>query len=394
MRAMIVGAGIGGLTTATALRRAGIEATVFERAGEIKEVGAGILLAANAVRALGELGLLHEVRQLGTPASAGRIHSWRGKTLAEVPAWELEKTFGAPSVAVHRADLQGFLLKETGEKNVVLGENCSGFEQDDAGVTAIFADGTVERGELLIGADGLYSTVRARLFGREKPRYAGYTAWRAVVKPGRELLPCGTGFESWGRGVRFGCAHIGGGRVYWFATRNAPEGERDGPLGSPSGPKVALTRLFDGWHHPVPDLIAETEEWAIRRDDLYDRAPLSGSWGEGRVTLLGDAAHPATPNLGQGACQAIEDAVVLARCLEQIVRANAKDSVPSALRRYEGLRGERTAWIVRRSRALGRIGQIENPLLCRLRDAVLKATPTRTQLRQLDQVLRYEERLG
>ena len=394
MRAMIVGAGIGGVTAAIALRRAGIEATVFERAGEIKEVGAGILLAANAVRALGELGLLHEVRQLGTPASAGRIHSWRGKTLAEVPAWELEKTFGAPSVAVHRADLQGFLLKEAGEKNVVLGEECSGFEQDDAGVTAIFADGTVERGELLIGADGLYSTVRARLFGREKPRYAGYTAWRAVVKPGRELLPWGTGFESWGRGVRFGCAHIGGGRVYWFATRNAPEGERDGPLGSPSGPKVALTRLFDGWHHPVPDLIAETEEWAIRRDDLYDRAPLSGSWGEGRVTLLGDAAHPATPNLGQGACQAIEDAVVLARCLEQIVRANAKDSVPSALRRYEGLRGERTAWIVRRSRALGRIGQIENPLLCRLRDAVLKATPTRTQLRQLDQVLRYEERLG
>ena len=394
MRAMIVGAGIGGLTTAIALRRAGIEATVFERAGEIKEVGAGILLAANAVRALGELGLLHEVRQLGTPASAGRIHSWRGKTLAEVPARELEKTFGAPSVAVHRADLQGFLLKEAGEKNVVLGENCSGFEQDDAGVTAIFADGTVERGELLIGADGLYSTVRARLFGREKPRYAGYTAWRAVVKPGRELLPCGTGFESWGRGVRFGCAHIGGGRVYWFATRNAPEGERDGPLGSTSGPKVALRRLFDGWHHPVPDLIAETEEWAIRRDDLYDRAPLSGSWGEGRVTLLGDAAHPATPNLGQGACQAIEDAVVLARCLEQIVRANAKDSVPSALRRYEGLRGERTAWIVRRSRALGRIGQIENPLLCRLRDAVLKATPTRTQVRQLDQVLRYEERRG
>jgi 2-polyprenyl-6-methoxyphenol hydroxylase-like FAD-dependent oxidoreductase len=343
MRAMIVGAGIGGLTTAIALRRAGIEATVFERAGEIKEVGAGILLAANAVRALGELGLLHEVRQLGTPASAGRIHSWRGKTLAEVPARELEKTFGAPSVAVHRADLQGFLLKEAGEKNVVLGENCSGFEQDDAGVTAIFADGTVERGELLIGADGLYSTVRARLFGREKPRYAGYTAWRAVVKPGRELLPWGTGFESWGRGVRFGCAHIGGVRVYWFATRNAPEGERDSPLGSPSGPKVALRRLFDGWHHPVPDLIAETEEWAIRRDDLYDRAPLSGSWGEGRVTLLGDAAHPATPNLGQGACQAIEDAVVLARCLEQIVRANAKDSVPSALRRYEGLRGERTA---------------------------------------------------
>ena len=168
MRAMIVGAGIGGLTTAIALRRAGIETAVFERAGELAEVGAGILLAANAVRALGELGLSDEVSQLGTPASAGRICSWRGETLAEVPARELEKRSGAPSVAVHRADLQSFLLKEAGEKNVVLGAECSGFEQDDAGVTAIFADGTVERGELLIGADGLNSTVRARLFGREQ----------------------------------------------------------------------------------------------------------------------------------------------------------------------------------------------------------------------------------
>jgi 2-polyprenyl-6-methoxyphenol hydroxylase-like FAD-dependent oxidoreductase len=387
MRAMIVGAGIGGLTAAIALRRAGIEATVFERAGEIKEVGAGILLAANAVRALGELGLLHEVSQLGTPASAGLIHSWRGETLAEVPARELEKSFGAPSVAVHRADLQSFLLKKAGEEDVVLGAECSGFEHDDAGVTAIFADGTVERGELLIGADGLYSTVRASLLGRAKPRYAGYSAWRAVVEPGRELLPWGTGFESWGRGARFGCAHIGSGRVYWFATRNAPEGERDGPVGSPSGPKSALTRLFEGWHHPVHDLIAETEEWAIRRDDLYDRAPLSGSWGEGCVTLLGDAAHPATPNLGQGACQAIEDAVELARCLGRVVQTNAKDRVPPALRRYEGRRGERTAWIVRRSRALGRIGQIENPLLCWLRDAALKATPARLQLRQLERVM-------
>jgi 2-polyprenyl-6-methoxyphenol hydroxylase-like FAD-dependent oxidoreductase len=147
MRAMIVGAGIGGLTAAIALRRAGIETTVFERTGEIKEVGAGILLAANAVRALGQLGLFHEVSQLGTPASAGLIHSWRGETLAAVPARELEKRSGAPSVAVHRADLQSFLLKEAGEKNVVLGAECSGFEQDDAGVTATFTDGTVERGD-------------------------------------------------------------------------------------------------------------------------------------------------------------------------------------------------------------------------------------------------------
>jgi 2-polyprenyl-6-methoxyphenol hydroxylase-like FAD-dependent oxidoreductase len=385
MKAMIVGAGIGGLTAAIALRKAGIDATVFERAGEIKEVGAGILLAANAVSALGEIGLSDDVRRLGTPASAGRILTWRGKTLTEVPLEELETRVGAPSAAVHRADLQELLLRKLDGQKIRLGAECSGFELDDGGVNAGFADGSQERGDLLIGADGLHSTVRTELFGPEKPRYAGYTAWRAVVRPGRGLLPWGTGFESWGRGVRFGCAHIGDGRVYWFATINAPEGDKDGPLGSPSGPQATLMRLFGGWHHPIPALIAETDEEGIRRDDLYDREPLPGSWGRGRVTLLGDAAHPSTPNLGQGACQAIEDTVVLARCLKEV---GASYSVPSALRRYEDLRRARTARIVRRSRAVGRIGQIENPLLCGLRDAALRATPTRLQLRQFEWVMR------
>jgi 2-polyprenyl-6-methoxyphenol hydroxylase-like FAD-dependent oxidoreductase len=390
MRAMIVGAGIGGLTASIALRRAGIETTVFERADELREVGAGILLAANAIRVFDNLGLSEGVRRLGTPASAGQIRSWKGETLADVPAGMLEKRVGAPSAAVHRADLQRLLLEEQGEGVVRLGARCSGFGQDDEGVTAFFDDGSTERADVLVGADGLNSTVRAGLFGREKPRYAGYTAWRAVVEPDRELLPWGTGFESWGRGARFGCVHIGGGRVYWFATRNANEGGVDGPVGTPSGPKAALLEHFGGWHHPIAELIGETGERGIRRDDLYDREPLTGSWGRGRITLLGDAAHPATPNLGQGACQAVEDAEMLARCLKEGGEAEMDDGVPAALRRYEDLRSGRTAWIVRRSRAVGRVGQIENPLLCRLRDALLKATPTWLQLRQFEQVISYE----
>ena len=388
MRVMIVGAGIGGLTAAIALRRAGIDATVFERAGEIKEVGAGILLAANAVSALGEIGLSDDVRGLGTPASAGRILTWRGKTLTEVPVGELEARVGAPSAAVHRADLQKLLLRKLERQKIWLGAECVGFEQDSGGVNVGFADGSQQRGDLLIGADGLHSTVRAELFGPGKPRYAGYTAWRAIVRPVRELPPWGTGFESWGQGARFGCAHIGGGRVYWFATRNAPEGERDGPLGSPSGPKASLLGYFSGWYHPIPALIAETHEEQIRRDDIYDREPLPGSWGRGRVTLLGDAAHPSTPNLGQGACQAIEDAVMLTRCLQEGGETTMSYGATSALRRYEDLRRERAAWIVRRSRAIGRIGQMENPLLCGLRDAVLKATPSRLELRQFERVVR------
>jgi 2-polyprenyl-6-methoxyphenol hydroxylase-like FAD-dependent oxidoreductase len=222
------------------------------------------------------------------------------------------------------------------------------------------------------------------LFGLEKPRYAGYTAWRAVVEPKEELLPWGTGFESWGSGARFGCAHIGKGRVYWFATTNAPEGGKDGPPGNAVGPKAALLRLFGSWHRPIGELIEATGEVAILRTDIYDREPLGERWGKGRVTLLGDAAHPMTPNLGQGACQAVEDAVVLARCLRET------GATTDSLRRYERLRSDRAAMVVWRSRRVGRVGQVENPLLCRLRDRALSMIPPKAQLRQLEEVVGLE----
>lgn len=375
----MIGAGIGGLTAAIALRRSGAEVAVFERAGELKATGAGLLLAPNAVKALGRIGLAGMVAEIGAPGASGNVLSWRGEVLMKLDASELSERVGADSYAVHRVDLQAALLRELGEDAVRLGRELVGFGQDGAGVTARFTDGTGGRADLLVGADGLRSRVRAVLFGASELRYAGYTSWRGIV-PGRELVPVGDGFESWGRGARFGCAHVGRGRVYWFATRNAPEGARDGP----SGRKSALLGTFCGWHEPVEELIRATEEDAILRTDIYDREPLGERWGEGRVTLLGDAAHPMTPNLGQGACQAIEDAVVLAECL------GAADNVEAALRLYEGLRAARTAAIVRRSRRVGRVGQVEHPLLCRLRDAALKALPERIQLKQLEAIAGYE----
>lgn len=387
MKVAVAGAGIGGLTAAIALRRAGTEVAVFERAGELVEVGAGLLLAANAQKAFGELGLRDAVGRLGTPASAGEIRSWRGQVLASVPLAELEKRVGAASAAVHRADLQALLLRELGDGPLRTGSEVEGFEQDGRGVTVNLSGGREERADLLVGADGLRSTVRARLLGAGEPRYAGYTAWRAVARPDGELLRWGEGFESWGRGARFGCADIGGGRVYWFATSNAPEGQKDGPPGSPDGPKQTLLELFRGWHRPVRELVGATEEGAIRRDDIYDREPLGVRWGAGRVTLLGDAAHPTTPNLGQGACLAVEDAVVLARCLGGAVETGG---IVPALRRYEGLRHRRAAGIVRRSRTLGRVGQLENPLLRLARDLALGATPPGAYLRRVEEVVGYE----
>ena len=383
-KVVVAGGGIGGLTATIALRRAGFEVVVFERATELREVGAGLLLAANAQKALAKLGLAEAVARLGTPASAGEIRSWRGHVLASIPAAELEKKIGTSSAAVHRADLQALLVREVEDGTLRLGTEVEAFEQDESGVRVLFADGGQESADILIGADGLRSRVRAGLFGPKEPRYAGYTAWRAVVEPNEDLLPWGAGFESWGRGARFGCAHVGRGRVCWFATANAPEGGKDAPPGSPAGAKATLSHLFSGWHRPVVDLVEAAEEGTILRTDIYDRVPLGERWGTGRVTLLGDAAHPMTPNLGQGACQAIEDAVVLARCLGE------RGATVESLRSYERLRSDRVAMVVRRSRRVGSIGQVKNPAICWLRDRALAMIPPKAQLRQLEEVVGYE----
>ena len=367
------------MTAAIALRHAGIEAIVLERATELKEVGAGLLLGANAVKALDKIHLGDAARHIGAPTLVGALRSWNGEVLVSLSADQVTKLVGAESFAVHRAGLQAALLRELGEEYVRLGADCTGFTQDRSGVKVFLDDGNELNADLLVGADGLYSTIRDRLLGYAKPAYAGYTAWRGIVYYPHDLLSDGGGFESWGRGTRFGCARMGGGQMYWFATRNAPEGGDDAPIGS----RKTLLEMFGGWHEPVEDLVGETDETDIRRDDVYDREPVK-RWGEGRVTLLGDAAHPMTPNLGQGACQAIEDAVVLAGCLRE------KAGVAAALRLYEARRAGRTAEIVRLSRRMGRVGQLERPSLCRLRDAAVKRMPGLVQRKQLRKVLAYE----
>jgi 2-polyprenyl-6-methoxyphenol hydroxylase-like FAD-dependent oxidoreductase len=382
MKAIVIGAGIGGLSAAIALRRAGVEALVFERTRELKELGAGLSLTANATKALNGLGLTDALRGLGIPIGVAEIRAWRGEILSRIPTWQLDEKVGARSAAVHRADLQGALLRELGDEAVRLGAACRGFEQEGEGVRAFFDDGTEERADLLVGADGLRSTIRRGLLGDGNPRYAGYTAWRAVVAPEDELVPAGEAWEVWGRGVRFICTQIGQGRVYWAVSKNAPEGEHDVSTGAA---KDALLELCAGWLEPVEELIAATEKAAILRTDIYDRDPVRKRWGKGRVTLLGDAAHPMTPDLGQGACQAIEDAVALVECLEE------RENIEAALELYEARRTRRTAALVRGSRRVGRIAQLQNPLACCLRDAALRAFPSRLQMKQLEAVMGYNE---
>jgi 2-polyprenyl-6-methoxyphenol hydroxylase-like FAD-dependent oxidoreductase len=331
------------------------------------------------VKALKKLDVYDAIREAGGAELGGEIRSWRGERISEITADRLRSRFGEANLAVHRADLQSALLAALPRATVRLAAEFVGFAGYDAGVVARFADGSEERGDLLIGADGIDSSVRAQLFGRSAPRYAGYTAWRGIADVADGLIPEQAGLNLWGRGSEFGLVSIGRGRFYWFATRNAPEGEAE----DAEGRKREVLDLLRGWYEPSSTAIEATEESKILRNDIYHRDPLK-RWGTGRITLLGDAAHPMTPNLGQGACQAIEDALVLARCL-----GCGGEVVPS-LRFYEARRIPRTADVARRSLLTGRILQLENPLLCRLRDAVAKKTSVRAQLRQLERIARYE----
>ena len=184
--------------------------------------------------------------------------------------------------------------------------------------------------------------------------------------------------ETWGRGQRFGIVPLSDGRVYWFATMNAPEGTKD----TETDAKQQLLRLFQRWHEPIVPLIEASESSSILRNDVYDRNPLA-KWSVGRVMLLGDAAHPMTPNLGQGACQAIEDAPVLAVCLRKSA------GVVAGLSEYQRRRVPRTSRIVLESRRIGEVGQWKNPLLCWLRDAAMRVTPSRMTVRHMDAVAGY-----
>jgi len=375
-RALIAGAGIGGLTAALALRHAGIAVSVFERADTLVGVGAGLTLWANAITALRQIGCGDLLESVGKPERSSRILSWRGATLTTLPVEALTRRFGALMVGVHRAELQFALLAALGPDVVRTGGACTGFHQDDAQVWAHLADGQQIAGDVLIGADGLRSVVRAQLFGAAAPRYAGYTAWRGVAQSAARQWNEGMVTESWGAGRRFGLVPLSNGRMYWFATLNTPEGAQD----TPGDRKRELLDRFSTWHDPIPATLAATEEASILRNDIYDRPPLS-TWSRGRVTLLGDAAHPMTPNLGQGACQAIEDAVALA---EQLRSAG---SVASALQQYEAQRLKRANAVVRQSLRVGWVAQWENRWAVTARDTAFKLLPTSIAGKQIEAAL-------
>jgi 2-polyprenyl-6-methoxyphenol hydroxylase-like FAD-dependent oxidoreductase len=282
------------------------------------------------------------------------------------------------AVALHRADLQATLLDALQPATIHLGHNLASCEQQNDKVIATFTNGTSIEADFLIGADGIHSDVRARFLGDGEPVYRGYTVWRGISTIAPYSTDSVTAIEIHGRGRRFGIGPVGGGRIGWWASANSTIQH------SPAeDPQDELLRLFKGWYRPAVELVEETPPHRILTTPAFDREP-TRTWGNKRITLLGDAIHPTTPNLGQGGCLAIEDAMILARCFQK------HGATEEALRKYEGCRYKRTAAITKYSRLYGSVGQSENLLVLAVKKIFLPLAPEPILQRLVRTVFDYD----
>ena len=380
MKAIVIGSGIAGLSAAIALRKVGLQVVLYERAPVLTEVGAGISLWANALRALDAIGAGAAVRERLQPLRVSEFRGDEGRTIAaSFPASTLEAALGYQPVLgmIHRADLVDALASDLPAGTARYGFDVTAIHDSGTHVEVTFANGHRDVADLVIGADGIHSKIRALLGDASPPRYAGYTCVRGItaMPAGMEL---GYLAEWWGRGSRVGITTLRDRRVYWWATINASPNQRIDDM------RAWLSERFGGWADPVPELMTTTPDGAFLQNDIVDRAP-TRHWYRGRCLLVGDAAHPTTPNLGQGGCLAIEDAA----CLWQLFgQSDMLDDIFSAFvaRRYA-----RTTAITRDSDRLGRIGQWSGWTACWWRDAIIRRILPRIGVQELLKHARHVE---
>jgi 2-polyprenyl-6-methoxyphenol hydroxylase-like FAD-dependent oxidoreductase len=381
-RAVVVGAGIGGLAAAVALRRIGWQVEVFERAAELGEVGAAVSIAPNAVKALRELGLEPALLAAACALDGLESRTRSGRRITGVDAELLKHRYGAGLFNLHRAALHGLLRETLSDSAIHTGHTATAVTTSATGASVAFDGprGPVDvDADLVVAADGIRSTLRANLFRTYPgPTYAGYTVWRGLV-PAEAADRIGVAArlsETWGRGARFGSAPIGDGRAYWYAFENAEPGS------APEHRVAALVSRFADWHHPIPALIAATPTEALLRSDVYYLAEPLESFTVGRVALLGDAAHAVTPDIGQGACLAIEDAVVLAAELSTA-------DVPAALHSYDAARRPRTQALARESGRIGRMLMNPSRIATGLRDAAATVVPASLAMKTIADIYNW-----
>jgi 2-polyprenyl-6-methoxyphenol hydroxylase-like FAD-dependent oxidoreductase len=364
----IIGGGIGGLAAALTLQQAGFEAEVFEQAPVLLEVGSAIAIWPNAMRVLEQLRLTERILE-----QAGVIDELRWLDQNGFLMNRVSIAGTPPAVALHRADLQHTLQQALPSESIHLDHALVEQTQRGDKIIATFTNGRYVEADFLVGADGIHSRVRSQFIKDGVPIERGYTIWRGHCRIDLSAIPAGTAMEVYGRGKRFGLGPVGLGRVGWWATGNTDD----------TDDTDNLSDRFRGWYGPVVELIEATPSSSILKTGAVDRLS-TRNWGSGRMTLLGDAIHPTTPNLGQGGCQAMEDAMVLARCFGKY------GATEEALRRYERARYNRTAAITRYSRYYGSVGQWTNVIATGLRRATLSLVPEATARRVMQVVFDYD----
>lgn len=364
----IIGGGIAGLTFARCLSHDDYKIHIFERKQEFGEVGAAISVFPNALCVMDEIGLLDTILNTSGKFENVYLKTDKGNILSKS-----SPKSDYPVICIHRADLHSILLTnikaqlhtDSGVKHLT--------NLDNGQVEVIFENGDASVFDAIIGADGIHSVVRKHIINDGAPIFRGYNIWRGVVKTTFDI---GYASETYGKGRRVGIVPIKDGVYGWWATYNE-EFLRDD---EPEGTKQKLKRLFGDWHHPIPELIENTED--ILKNSLSDRVPQK-DWIQGNIILIGDAAHPTTPNLGQGGCMAIEGAYLLAKSINKYGLSS------KAYNLYEKYQFPRSKEIINESLRLGKIGQISNPVLIALRNFFFKAMPSSVAMKMIDKYFSY-----
>ncbi|MDQ3393765.1 MAG: FAD-dependent monooxygenase [Bacteroidota bacterium] len=372
MKIIIIGGGIAGLCAAIALQQQHFEVKVFERAPEVKALGAGLVLGANAMRVLQKLGLENIIIENGRKLHRLSLLSDEGKTITEVDTIKTTEVYGTDNFTIHRADLHNILIAQLKKDTLCLGKAIKKLVTGKKPVV-YFEDGTEETSDAMIAADGINSVVRKQLVPGSIIRYAGYTCWRAVIENMPYSVNPDLFSETWGAAGRFGIVPLSKNKLYWYACKNANKNDERMRRAKCED----LYEIFKKFHAPIPEIILNTKDEELISNDILDLKPISNMAFE-NIVLIGDAAHAMTPNMGQGAGQAIEDAYILSQCLMHL------KSPLEAFKEFEKIRIKRVHKIVNDSWGIGKIAQLQNPVLIKLRNNLFKFVPKKMNERRLD----------